>query len=132
MDLMGNCSYRLLCSLISGPGLTSFLFWYQKFLCGGRAVFGPDASSLFLTTFLIGGPAIAFCIKMLLLIIRNDDPQYDYPVLVGGMVLAIMVGKLKFLGNDRPRAANNFLVWPDKISRRTSYFSSWRQVEIQE
>ncbi|KAH8485906.1 hypothetical protein H0E87_027375 [Populus deltoides] len=72
----------------------------NKFLGGGRAVFGPDASSLFLTTFLIGGPAIAFCIKMLLLIIRNDDPQYDYPVLVGGMVLAIMVGKLKFLGRD--------------------------------
>ncbi|XP_011041326.1 PREDICTED: probable protein S-acyltransferase 3 [Populus euphratica] len=37
---------------------------------------------------------------MLLLIIRNDDPQYDYPVLVGGMVLTIMVGKLKFLGRD--------------------------------
>ncbi|XP_061954162.1 probable protein S-acyltransferase 1 [Populus nigra] len=73
----------------------------NKFLCGGRAVFGPDASSLFLTTFLIGGPAIAFCIKMLLLIIRNDDPQYDYPVLVGGMVLAIMDFLFLFLTSGR-------------------------------
>ncbi|KAJ6967783.1 protein S-acyltransferase 1 [Populus alba x Populus x berolinensis] len=73
----------------------------NKFLCGGRAVFGPDASSLFLTTFLIGGPAIAFCIKMLLLIIRNDDPQYGYPVLVGGMVLTIMDFLFLFLTSGR-------------------------------
>ncbi|EYU20839.1 hypothetical protein MIMGU_mgv1a022060mg, partial [Erythranthe guttata] len=35
----------------------------NKFLCGGRLIFGPDASSLVLSTFLIGGPALTFCIK---------------------------------------------------------------------
>jgi hypothetical protein len=61
-----------------------------------------------LTTFLIGGPATAFCIKMLLLLVRKDDPCYDIPVLVGGLVLAIMVGKVKFVGNDWSCSENNF------------------------
>ncbi|KAL3585154.1 hypothetical protein D5086_012021 [Populus alba] len=73
----------------------------EKFLCGGRAVFGPDAGSLFLTTFLIGGPATAFCIKMLLLLIRKDDPRYDIPVLVGGLVLAIMDFVFLFMTSGR-------------------------------
>ncbi|KAL9398155.1 hypothetical protein Peur_007116 [Populus x canadensis] len=37
---------------------------------------------------------------MLLLLVRKDDPCYDIPVLVGGLVLAIMVGKVKFVGRD--------------------------------
>uniref|UniRef100_A0A2P2IPE8 S-acyltransferase n=1 Tax=Rhizophora mucronata TaxID=61149 RepID=A0A2P2IPE8_RHIMU len=61
----------------------------NKFLYGGRAVFGPDAASLILTVFLIGGPAIAFCIKMLL-ITRKEDPCYSYPVLIGGVVLTVV------------------------------------------
>ncbi|CAK7340316.1 unnamed protein product [Dovyalis caffra] len=73
----------------------------NKFLCGGRAVFGPDAASLFLTTFLIGGPAIAFCIKMLLLIIRTNDPCYDFPVLVGGLALTIMDFVFLFMTSGR-------------------------------
>ncbi|KAI5583575.1 hypothetical protein BDE02_06G023900 [Populus trichocarpa] len=73
----------------------------NKFLCGGRAVFGPDAGSLFLTTFLIGGPATAFCIKMLLLLVRKDDPCYDIPVLVGGLVLAIMDFVFLFMTSGR-------------------------------
>ncbi|KAJ6363620.1 hypothetical protein OIU78_003739 [Salix suchowensis] len=73
----------------------------NKFLCGGRAVFGPDAGSLFLTTFLIGGPAIAFCIKMLLLLIRKDDPRSDIAVLVGGLVLTIMDFVFLFMTSGR-------------------------------
>jgi hypothetical protein len=33
----------------------------QIFLCGGRLMFGPDAPSLLLTTFLIVAPTIIFC-----------------------------------------------------------------------
>lgn len=36
----------------------------NKFVCGGRLIFGPDVASVFLTTFLIAGPALAFCIKI--------------------------------------------------------------------
>ncbi|XP_057999328.1 probable protein S-acyltransferase 1 [Hevea brasiliensis] len=61
----------------------------NKFLCGGRFVFGPDAGSLFLTSFLIGGPAIAFCIKMIT-IFGKDDLHYDSPVLVGALLLIVM------------------------------------------
>ncbi|KAG8649085.1 hypothetical protein MANES_08G066800v8, partial [Manihot esculenta] len=61
----------------------------NKFLCGGRFVFGPDAGSLFLTSFLIGGPAIAFCIKMIL-IFGKEDPSYHSPVLSGALILLVM------------------------------------------
>lgn len=63
----------------------------NKFLFGGRVVFGQDASSLFLTTFLIGGPAITFCIRMLL-IMKEEDTLYNHLVLFGGVFLTILVG----------------------------------------
>ncbi|WCJ28657.1 DHHC-type zinc finger family protein [Euphorbia peplus] len=61
----------------------------NKFLCGGRFVFGPDAGSLFLTSFLIGGPAISFCIKMVAMLEKNE-PYFHCPVLVGAIILIIM------------------------------------------
>lgn len=63
----------------------------QKFLCGGRLVFGPDAASLLLTSVLIGCPAIAFCIKMVLLI-GEVEPSFGYPVLIVGVIITLMVG----------------------------------------
>ncbi|KAK8562226.1 hypothetical protein V6N12_049272 [Hibiscus sabdariffa] len=36
----------------------------NRFFFGGRLIFGPDFASLFLSTFLIVGPAIAFCVRM--------------------------------------------------------------------
>lgn len=68
----------------------------QKFLCGGRLVFGHDAASLYLTTFLIGCPALTFCIRMVVTI-KGDQPHYDYPVLVAGLVLTVLVGKLNYI-----------------------------------
>lgn len=38
----------------------------NNFFCGGRLIFGPDVASLFLSTFLIAAPAIAFCINIYL------------------------------------------------------------------
>ncbi|KAK4777475.1 hypothetical protein SAY87_017662 [Trapa incisa] len=61
----------------------------NKFLCGGRLLLGPDAASLFLTSILIGCPAIAFCLKMLTQI-RAVEPCFGYPVLVVGVILTLM------------------------------------------
>ncbi|CAI0374657.1 unnamed protein product [Linum tenue] len=82
------------------PNLNTFRLYQlwkgnNKFLCGGRLVFGPDAASLFLTSFLIGGPAITFCIKMLLMM--ATDPAFSYPILVGGWVLLVMIQDFAFL-----------------------------------
>lgn len=66
-----------------------FVDW-QKFLCGGRLMFGPDAGSLYLSSFLIGCPAFAFCIRMLVRI-KEHDPLYGYGVLTTGIVLTVLV-----------------------------------------
>ncbi|KAE9588693.1 putative protein S-acyltransferase [Lupinus albus] len=62
----------------------------NKFLCHGRLVFGPDVSSLFLTTFLIAGPAIAFCVKIYLKIRDGSDDLNWYPVLIVGLILTVL------------------------------------------
>ncbi|XP_027914543.1 probable protein S-acyltransferase 4 isoform X3 [Vigna unguiculata] len=64
----------------------------NKFFCGGRVIFGPDVASLFLTTFLIAAPAIAFCVKLYLLIKKNDDLSHEFwfPVVVVGGVLTVL------------------------------------------
>ncbi|XVF56337.1 hypothetical protein PTKIN_Ptkin06aG0111500 [Pterospermum kingtungense] len=51
-------------------------------------IFGPDASSLFLTSFLIGCPAIAFCTKMVVNI--TNDPTFNYRILFGGFILTVL------------------------------------------
>lgn len=56
-------------------------------------IFGPDASSLFLTSFLIGCPAIAFCIKVAV-ITNQDDPVFNYHAFLGGLILTVLVGNL--------------------------------------
>ncbi|KAI9120731.1 hypothetical protein K1719_007764 [Acacia pycnantha] len=73
----------------------------NEFLCGGRLVFGHDASSLFLTSFLIGCPAITFCVKTIFLTIEGDNPLYGYPVLIGGVILTILAFAFLFLTSAR-------------------------------
>lgn len=72
----------------------SCLVFLQKFLCGGRLIFGPDVASLFLSTLLIGVPGFTFCIKMLVKI-KSDDPHFKYPVLFTGLILTFLVSELK-------------------------------------
>ncbi|KAK6127143.1 hypothetical protein DH2020_039108 [Rehmannia glutinosa] len=61
----------------------------NKFLCGGRLVFGPDGASLLLSTFLIGGPALTFCIRLFLRI-GEVDFLYGHVVLIVGLVLTFL------------------------------------------
>ncbi|CAA0812894.1 Probable protein S-acyltransferase 3 [Striga hermonthica] len=61
----------------------------NKFLCGGRLIFGPDAPSVMLSTLLIGGPALTFCFKMLLRI-SEADLLYGRAVLTVGLVLTCL------------------------------------------
>ncbi|VVB13281.1 unnamed protein product [Arabis nemorensis] len=61
----------------------------NRFFCGGRLIFGPDVASLLLTSFLIGAPALTFCIRMLVWI-RKDDPFFNYTVLTSGCILTIL------------------------------------------
>lgn len=59
----------------------------NKFLCGGRLIFGPDVASMFLSNVLIAGPALAFCIKMFL---KGKDNSKWYPVAAIGLFLTIL------------------------------------------
>lgn len=86
------------CMLFFINSLFFFVPFIQKFLCGGRLVFGPDVASLFLTTFLIAAPAIAFCVKMYLKAkhekANNGDHLFWCPVVIVGSVLTILVNTL--------------------------------------
>ncbi|XP_065853649.1 probable protein S-acyltransferase 4 [Euphorbia lathyris] len=64
----------------------------NRFLCGGRLIFGPDVSSMFLSTLLIAGPAVAFCVKTYLKIGDKDfkHHEYWYPVLIVCAVLTLL------------------------------------------
>lgn len=64
----------------------------NKFLCGGRLVFGPDVASLFLTSFLIVGPAITFCVKIYLEAKKEKagDHVFWCPVMIVGLVLTVL------------------------------------------
>lgn len=59
-------------------------------------VFGPDAGSVLLSTVLIGGPALTFCIKMIFRISELDF-LYGRIVLAGGFILTFLVGNLNLI-----------------------------------
>ncbi|CAG7861146.1 unnamed protein product [Brassica rapa] len=72
----------------------------NRFFCGGRLIFGPDVNSLFLTSFLIGAPALTFCIRMLVWI-QKDDPIFNYTVLTSAFILTLLVFTFLFLASAR-------------------------------
>ncbi|KAK1408519.1 hypothetical protein QVD17_40364 [Tagetes erecta] len=72
----------------------------NKFYCGGRLIFGPDAGSIFLSTCLIGAPAITFCIKTLLEI-QKDGSMFVYAVLCLEIFLTLLVLTFLFMTSAR-------------------------------
>lgn len=77
----------------------------NRFFCGGRLVFGPDVASLLLSTVLIAGPAISFCIKIYSTI-RNRISEGKnvsswYTVLAIGLLITILDVIFLFLTSTR-------------------------------
>ncbi|CAI9761218.1 unnamed protein product [Fraxinus pennsylvanica] len=72
----------------------------NKFLFGGRLIFGPDGASCLLSTFLIGAPALIFCIKTLVRV-READFLYRHVVLIVGLVLTILDLTFLFMTSSR-------------------------------
>ncbi|CAA7060533.1 unnamed protein product [Microthlaspi erraticum] len=72
----------------------------NRFYFGGRLVFGPDASSILLTTCMIGAPAITFCIRMAILI-RQRHPLFHLLILIGAIILTILDFTFLFLTSSR-------------------------------
>nr|AAD12012.1 unknown protein [Arabidopsis thaliana] len=72
----------------------------ERFYCGGRLVFGPDASSLLLTTAMIGGPALTFCIRMVFLIGKRY-PLFHSLILLGALLLTVLDFTFLFLTSSR-------------------------------
>lgn len=70
----------------------------NRFLCGGRLIFGPDAGSVFLSTFLIAGPALAFCISTY---IKSRHDSWWIPVLAVGASLTVLDLLFLFLTSSR-------------------------------
>nr|XP_043620191.1 probable protein S-acyltransferase 4 [Erigeron canadensis] len=56
----------------------------NRFLCGGRLIFGPDIASLLFSLLLVAGPAVTFCFKVHNIISHNkkDVGGYWYLVLI--------------------------------------------------
>ncbi|TVU22697.1 hypothetical protein EJB05_32414, partial [Eragrostis curvula] len=63
----------------------------QKFLCGGRLIFGPDAGSLFLSTILISSPLVGLCFQCITKL-NSDTPDkrvLGMPVLIVTILLGL-------------------------------------------
>ncbi|KAI5006784.1 probable protein S-acyltransferase 1 [Hordeum vulgare subsp. vulgare] len=76
----------------------------NKFVCGGRLIFGPDAGSLFLSTLLIAGPLVGLCCQCISKMNSSTSDQKNVlglPVLVVTVVLGLADLAFLFLTSSR-------------------------------
>nr|AFK45958.1 unknown [Lotus japonicus] len=74
----------------------------NKFICGGRLVFGPDARSLLITLLLILVPVIIFCVCVARHLRHEFSSDYSgYAILVVAILFTILVLLLLFLTSSR-------------------------------
>ena len=82
--------------------LIVFAYPLQKFILGGRLIFGPDARSLIVTLLLIIVPIIIFCVfvaRHLRLEFKPDN--VGYVILVMAIIFTIYVSFLNPLALDK-------------------------------
>lgn len=77
----------------------------NRFLCGGRLIFGPDVASLFFSILLVVGPAVSFCIKVYTIINHNKEHGkyigYWYGVLIVAVALTCLDIMFLFMTSSR-------------------------------
>ncbi|KAK9048787.1 hypothetical protein SSX86_032247 [Deinandra increscens subsp. villosa] len=77
----------------------------NRFLCGGRLIFGPDVSSLCLSVLLVAGPAVSFCVKVHTIINhkkeQGQDSGYWYGVLLVAAALTCLDITFLFMTSSR-------------------------------
>nr|GMD39907.1 probable protein S-acyltransferase 1 [Ipomoea batatas] len=85
-------------SIVDAPKKRLYQAWYghNKFVCGGRLVFGPDGASMILSAFLIGTPAVTFCLRTLSRT-PEADPLFGQVVSIVGIVLTVLDLNFLFL-----------------------------------
>ena len=75
--------------------LIVFAYPLQKFILGGRLIFGPDARSLIVTLLLIIVPVIIFCVFVVRHLRHEFSPDNaGYAILVVAIIFTIYVSLL--------------------------------------
>jgi hypothetical protein len=75
--------------------LIFFAYPLQKFILGGRLIFGPDARSLIVTLLLIIVPVIIFCVFVVRHLRHEFSPDNaGYAILVVAIIFTIYVSLL--------------------------------------
>ncbi|KAL5994827.1 hypothetical protein ACLOJK_024884 [Asimina triloba] len=73
---------------------------FQRFLCGGRLIFGPDGGSLFFSTILILGPSVTFCSQVVPKICKLH-PTDGFAALIVAITLTVLDLLFLFLTSSR-------------------------------
>ncbi|XP_031126193.1 probable protein S-acyltransferase 3 isoform X2 [Ipomoea triloba] len=97
-EMMNGINSMELAPSLDPPKRRLYQVWRgrNKFVCGGRLVFGPDGASMILSTSLIATPALIFCFKTLLRI-SEVDPLYGRAIPTVGFILIILDLNFLFL-----------------------------------